>query len=221
MPELDGFDVLERAVVRRAPLVIFVTAFDRYAVRAFDASAADYLLKPFSAVRLQQALGRARARLPVRSGSRELVIEQHAGDEALKSLTARADDRGLIVRAHKRVTIIRFEQIEWIESVGNYVGIHTSSSRMLMRETMARVGARLDTRNFVRIHRGAIVNLRRVVELRSTSSRRRVVTLRSGARLRVSRRYRAALEAALGLNRDDPVGRTRAAAMSAGPTILP
>ena len=174
MPERDGLSVVRQLDESRrrvgAPVIVFVTAFDHYAARAFDADAADYLLKPFDTERLRRALAKARERF----ASPRLLV--HLGGDT---------------------HVVRLSEVEWIGSVGNYVNIHTASSRVLMRETMARLSTVLDGRKFVRIHRGAIVNLDCVAELRSTRSGGSVLTVRSGTRLRVSRRYRAALKAAL------------------------
>jgi two-component system, LytTR family, response regulator len=201
MPELDGFGVLAELADAGEPLpaIVFVTAFDEYAIRAFDVHAVDYLLKPFDEERLRLALGRARARL---TEHRRGVI-----DEQLGALVrdVRARDRyldRLLVKNEGSITVVDTGDIEWIEAADNYVRLHTGRGRMLMRETMKTLEERLDPRRFARIHRSAIVNLSRVRELQPLFSGEYVVLLTTGAKLTLSRGYRDTFRDRLGFGSD-------------------
>jgi len=185
MPEVDGFGVLEALEPRSMPAVIFVTAYDRYALKAFEVHAIDYLLKPFDRARFHKALARARAEL-------ERDRRGHALDQRLRALL---EDRALrspyarrlVVQDAGRVFFLRVEELDWIESAGNYVQLHAGRETHLMRETMKALEARLDPDSFVRIHRAAIVNLDRVKELRSGSRGEYVVVLEGGREIVSSR----------------------------------
>ena len=187
MPELDGFGVIAALQGAPMPAVVFVTAFDAYALRAFDVHAVDYLLKPFDEERLKLALNRVRGRLG----------EQRRGsiDEQLQALIrdVRARDNyaeRLLVKNDGSITVVDASDIDWIEAADNYVRLHTARGRLLMRETMKALEDRLDPRRFARIHRSAIVNLSRVRELQPTFNGEYVVLLSSGAKLTLSRGYR-------------------------------
>ena len=180
MPELDGFATLHAAGLgRRGPLIVFVTAFDNYAVKAFDVHACDYLLKPFGAVRFAATLQRVRAWLGNRDGRAPW----------LQQLTVKAPGRELVVPV---------ADIEWIEAVGNYVRLHTPSGRPMLRQPLGTLLLQLDPAVFARIHRGAIVNITQIRELKPRLSGDYVVTLRSGTRLRLSRSFRVELRRRLG-----------------------
>ena len=186
MPELDGFGVIAAIGPDRMPSVVFVTAYDEFALRAFDVHALDYLLKPFGRQRFQKALDRARDHL-----SRE-----RAGDLA-RRLLALVDEvrpvrpRGerLVVRSGARLVFVEIRQVDWVEAEGNYVRLHVGDESHLIRATMHAVEARLGSQ-FVRIHRSRIANMERVQELRVASNGEYEVVLRSGRALRVSRLYR-------------------------------
>ena len=154
MPECDGFDVLEAIGPERMPPVIFATAYDKYAVRAFDAQALDYLLKPFDEERFQQAMGRARRELKLGKGASEAlraVLEAVRGkSQFLKRLA---------VKSGGRVVFLRAADIDWIEAAGNYVTLHVGRDRHMLRATMNSLEPKLDSEEFVRIHRSTIVNL--------------------------------------------------------------
>jgi two-component system LytT family response regulator len=187
MPELDGFEVLDALDLARPPVVVFVTAYDQYALRAFDANALDYLLKPFEDERFQETLRRAREYL---EGQRT------RGDQAtrLRALVeARRAERPFLtriaVRAQGRVVFLPVGDIEWLEAADNYVRLHTGAGAFLIRETMAAVETRLDPGQFLRIHRSAIVNLNRITEVQPWFHGEHVVVLRHGTRLRSSRTY--------------------------------
>ena len=195
MPELDGFGVLDALAGTPIPVVVFVTAFDEYAIRAFDVHAVDYLLKPFDDDRLRLALARARARLAER---RRGEVDAHL-EALLREVRGRAafSDR-LLVRNDGSITVIDADDVEWVEAADNYVRLHTSRGRLLMRETMRALEHRLDPRRFARIHRSAIVNLSRVRELQPMFNGEYVVLLASGAKLTLSRGYRDQFRERLG-----------------------
>ena len=186
MPELDGLGVIAAVGPERMPSVVFVTAYDEFALRAFDVHALDYLLKPFGRQRFQKALDRARDHL-----SRE-----RAGDLARRLLALVEEGRPaqprrerLMVRSGARVVFVDVQHVDWVAAEGNYVRLHVGDESHLIRETMHAVEARLGSK-FVRIHRSRIVNTDRVQEMRITSSGEYELMLRTGRTLRVSRLYR-------------------------------
>jgi len=198
MPGLDGFGVLREVGVDRAPAVVFVTAFDQYALRAFDVHAIDYLLKPFTDDRFRQSLEQAK----------QLVRQGRLGDLSSK-LAALLDhdepapprprylDR-LVVKSGGKVTLLPVGEIEWIDAEGDYVRIHVGKTWHLLRETMKNLEDQLDSARFVRIHRSTIVNLEKVKELQPFFRGEYVVVLHNGTTLKLSRGYRDNLEARLG-----------------------
>jgi two-component system, LytTR family, response regulator len=199
MPELDGFGVLD-ALGPERPAVVFVTAFDAYAIRAFEVHAVDYLLKPFDEPRFRTALDRVRERVAARRGG---VPAPDAGglDARLDALLVqlRGDGRvptdwlaRIAIRETDRVTYVPVGDVDWLEADDNYVRVHTRGGARLVRETLKSLESRLDPRHFARIHRSAIVNLERVRELRPTFNGEYVVVLATGARLTLSRGHRDA-----------------------------
>jgi two-component system LytT family response regulator len=196
MPELDGFGVIANVGAENMPATIFVTAYDQYAIHAFEVHALDYLLKPFSDERFEQALERAHARIGSRS-SRE------TGD-GLDALFA-ADDAGrrryldrLVVKCSDCVRLLRSSEIDWIEAQGVYVSVHVGRSSLLHRASLCELAERLNPLEFTRIHRSTIVAIERVRRLEPHTHGEYIAVLADGTRLRVSRTYRAALEARLG-----------------------
>ena len=199
MPELDGFGVLREVGVERAPAVVFVTAFDQYALRAFDVHAIDYLLKPFTDDRFRQSLDRAKQL--VRQGrlgdlSRKLAALLD-NDESARAPAPSYLDR-LVVKSGGKVTLLPVGEIEWIDAEGDYVRIHVGKTWHLLRETMKNLEDQLDAARFVRIHRSTIVNLEKVKELQPFFRGEYVVVLHNGTTLKLSRGYRDNLEARLG-----------------------
>ena len=172
------------------PLVVFVTAFDGHALRAFEVRALDYLLKPFDRGRFSEALQRARRELEIRAngdiGRRLLALgrDERAG---------RQTDR-FLVKSGGRLFVVRTEDIEWIEAAGNYVRLHAGGATHLVRETMASIESRLDPHRFLRIHRSRIVNLQRVQELQPWVNGEYAVILQTGTRLALSRGCRERLQ---------------------------
>lgn len=187
MPELDGFGVLEAIGEARRPTVIFVTAFDRYALQAFEAVALDYLLKPFNRTRFQKAL--QRARLQIAREQRDDVDRRVAALLQHLRTPSKYLER-LVIRSAGRVVFLRVDDVEWFEACANYVRIHVGKETHLLRATMNALENQLDPRKFVRIHRSTMVKVDRVKELRSTFEGDSMVILQDGSRLHLSRGYR-------------------------------
>ena len=191
MPGLDGFGVLAALDRERLPEVVFVTAFDHHALRAFEAQALDYLLKPFSDERFHAVLAHVKRRL----------ASSVAADlgERLSAFTAPQELRGrqLVLRDGSRTVIIPFDDIDWIEAEDYCVRFHTRQDRPLVRGSLQQMAARLDSRTFVRIHRSAVVNVTRVREVRPLPSGDYEILLSTGARLRMSRTFRRAWDDAV------------------------
>jgi two-component system LytT family response regulator len=196
-----GFDVIAALPKTKCPHVIFVTAFDRFAVRAFEIHALDYLLKPVKEERFNASLARARAAIAgVRDGSMirrfwEMATELRAssGQNLLPPVTDR-----MPVKTNGRVMIVNVADIDWVEADGDYVSVHVGPKSWLLRETIAAAEARLALSGFVRIHRSTLVNIYRVRELLPLSKGEFTVVLRDGTELKLSRNYRFALERLLG-----------------------
>ncbi len=190
IPEIDGFGVLEATEHAYHPVIVFVTAFDQYAIRAFDAHALDYLLKPFNRTRFERALGRARQQ-----------IERQARDEVDQRVASLLRDlrspgkylERVVIRSAGRVVFLRVEDVAWFEAYGNYVRLHAGNESHLLREKMNTLESQLDPGKFVRIHRSTIVKIDEVKELRSSASGDHVLVLKNGSRLSTSRGYQQAL----------------------------
>ena len=187
MPGLDGFGVLDQVAPAPLPLVVFVTAYERHAVRAFDVHAVDYLLKPFDADRFAAAMDRTRGRLA--AGSDGLAAQ--AVHRLLEAMRARAPKPAevLSVRSGHRIVPVRVDEIDWVAAEGNYVRLHRGRSSYLLRETMACLEQALDPRRFRRIHRSTIVNVDRIAELVPWFGKDYKVVLRDGTELTLSRSY--------------------------------
>jgi two-component system LytT family response regulator len=177
------------------PFVVFVTAYDRYALRAFDVHAIDYLLKPFDRERFRQALSRAQQQLERTNGG-DLERRLTAIVQDLKPAKARTDR--FVVKSGGRIFFVRTGEIDWIEAAGNYVKLHVGTDSHLIRETMNAVEARLSSDMFVRIHRCHIVNIEQVRELQPWFNGEYVVFLKNGTRLTLSRGYRERLQERVG-----------------------
>ena len=181
MPECDGFDVLELLGAQLPPAIIFVTAYDQYALRAFEAGALDYLLKPFDNARFDRALARAKERIA------------HA-NPAAKRL-----DR-FAIKSTGQVSFVNIAEIDWIEAADYYACLHVGAKSHLLRRSMADLEEDLDPRVFCRIHRSAIVNLERIHALELREDGEHEVLLNDGTRLRMSRRYRKELQSRMGVS---------------------
>lgn len=202
MPGGDGFAVLEALPENERPVVVFSTAYDSHALKAFEVSAVDYLLKPYEDERFHAAVQRA-LRLLRPSGSEasdsqdlrrllELLGRQAAGESAF--------GERIQVKSGGELVLLKPEEIDWIEAEGDYMKFHTGGRSLLMRETMARLEARLDPKRFVRIHRSVIVNVDRIRKLAPSFAGDHTVVLRDGTSLRLSRSYHERLNALLGLS---------------------
>ena len=200
MPALDGFEVVEAVGPEAMPTTVFVTAYDQYAVRAFDMAAVDYLLKPYDDARFYRALDRAReaARRHAQSPAdlaaqlRDLLTAQapeaSGGDASAPEAHGPPVLDRLLVREGKRLAVLRTEAIDWAEAEGDYVALHVGPRTHLVRETLTRLGEQLGPR-FVRVHRSRVVNLDRVRDLRPTASGDCTVRMMDGSEVRASRRY--------------------------------
>lgn len=192
MPECDGFEMLAQLGPELTPAVVFVTAYDEHALRAFEVHAVDYLLKPYDDQRFAAALRQAKA--AVRSRQAEsfdsrlsrLLDYLHA-----KTAAPAGDERAdrILVKSAGEITFLKPEEIDWIEAEGDYMKFHAAGKAHLMRETMARLEVRLDPKRFVRIHRSTIVNIDRVRKLRPSFAGEYAVVLTDGTKLRLSRGY--------------------------------
>ena len=207
MPEMDGFTMLRQVDPARLPVVVFVTAFDQYALRAFDVHATDYLLKPFDDDRFRDAVSRAKHN--VRAGqlgrlSEELRALLDGVAPAAPTAAPPAPGPGgpylkrLVIKSGGRVTLLNVRDIDWIEAEGDYVKIHVGKAWHLLRETMKRLEAQFDPARFIRIHRSTIVNVERIKELQPYFRGEYVVILHDGKSLKLSRGYKEHLESVLG-----------------------
>jgi two-component system LytT family response regulator len=200
MPGLDGFGVVDAIGAAQMPATIFVTAYDRYALKAFEVSALDYLLKPFSDERFERSL--ARVLSFVRTSRREelnhriLSLLDQIQPKQPQNTGAHLDC--LIIKNGGRVHFLRVEEIDWIEAAGVYVQIHTAGKTWLHRISLGELEAKLEARRFLRIHRSTIVNLQRIRELHPHSHGDFLVVLHDGTELKLSRGYRQKVEASLG-----------------------
>jgi two-component system LytT family response regulator len=197
MPELDGFAVVRSVPSTELPGVVFVTAFDRYALRAFDVHAIDYLLKPFTRERFRTALSRARARLDRRGDDHIAALIDHL------HATRRYPTR-VAVRAADRFIVIDWRDVDWVEAADNYVKLHVGAKEFLLRDTLAAIEKQLDPERFARIHRSAIVQLDRVAELHPSSHGDVDVVLRGGARLILTRTWRERVQRLFGVQSAEP-----------------
>ena len=191
MPGVDGFGVIEAIGPEKMSTVVFVTAYDEYALRAFEVHALDYLLKPFDEERFQNALQRAKEQLRSESAG---ALEQRlmALLENLKAGQSHVDR--LLVKASGRVLFLKTDEIDWIEASGNYVRLHVGRESYLFRETMNAMEGKLDPAKFLRIHRSTLVNIDRIKEMQPWFSGEHVILLRDGTELRLSRGYRERFE---------------------------
>jgi two-component system LytT family response regulator len=196
MPRMNGFQVIDTIGADEMPMVIFVTAYDQHAIRAFEVRALDYLLKPFDRTRFTDALQRARAQIETQTtgdlGRRLIALMKDLKREPPKT------DR-LVVKSGGRLFVLRADEVDWIEAAGNYVRLHVGAQAHLLRETMNGIEARLDPERFFRIHRCRIVNVERIQEMQPWLNGEYSVVLRSGVRLTLSRGYRERLQEKLKL----------------------
>jgi two-component system LytT family response regulator len=209
MPEVDGFGVLEAVSANSMPVTVFVTAYDRYALKAFEANALDYLLKPYSDQRFETALARARMHLQTQKrdelSRKMLALFQDYNHHRLppQSMGPPRDGENkvdrLVVKSGGRVFFLKADEIDWIEAAGVYVYLHAGNKTHLYRETIGGLEAQLDPRQFVRIHRSSIVNIERIKELQPISHSEYLVILKNETQLKLSRNYRTNLRKRIGL----------------------
>jgi two-component system, LytTR family, response regulator len=195
MPEMDGFEVVRRVGPQNMPVTIFVTAYDRYAVRAFDANAIDYLLKPVGQARFERALARAKERIA--ESSKEDVAERIVATlEQIKRQDKYLDR--LPVSENGRILFVKTKEIDWIEANGNYARLHVGARTHEIRETLNSLERKLDPRDFLRIHRSTIVNVHLIKEIQPWFHGYHLVLLQNGQELRMSR-YQNEIAKRLGL----------------------
>jgi two-component system LytT family response regulator len=188
MPELDGFDVVRSIDAAELPAIVFVTAYDHYALQAFDVHAIDYLLKPFTKERFRTALARARERLLGRSRPGDV-------DKLIEHLrTTRRYPTRVAVRTTDKFVVVKWSEVDWVEAADNYVTLHVGGREYLLRETLASLEQQLDPARFGRIHRSALVQFDRIAELHPASHGEIDLVLRDGVRLTVSRTWREAFQ---------------------------
>jgi len=198
MPGLDGFDVIEEIGPEQMPVVIFVTAYDEHALRAFDVHALDYLLKPIDEERLHEAIDRAKTQLDQRRSSTlgdrlDALLDAVASGERTEAEAVGITER-FVIKTGGRITFVEADAIDWVEAAGDYVRLHTSEKVHLLRETMGGMEERLDPDRFLRIHRSTIINTERLTELRPYGNSEYIVVLDDGTELKLSRTYRDALD---------------------------
>jgi two-component system LytT family response regulator len=195
----NAFDIVEDIGVESMPLVVFVTAYDRHAVKAFEVHALDYVLKPVDPERLREAIERAASTLTVRDAVsladrlEGLLGEAQRTTRGAEPPAARAPERFVVRDGDDRVSLLEIDHIEWFESAGNYVCVHSRGRSYLMRTTMDRVAQRLATRAFIRVRRSAVVNVRAVASLERNGKSSFILHLRSGATVTSSRFYQPAI----------------------------
>jgi two-component system LytT family response regulator len=191
MPDLNGFEVLEQISKEHLPVVIFTTAYDHYAIRAFEAHALDYLLKPFNQARLHHSLERARAEL---LKSHEQNVQARLLDMLNTTKVESRPVRRLVIKTSGRVVFLDLNEIDWIEAAANYVRIHAGKDAYLLREGIGTMSAKLDSGRFVRIHRSFIVNINRIRELQPCENGEFIAVLRNGKELSCSRGCRSEVQ---------------------------
>ena len=199
MPDMDGFQVLKQIAPDEMPVVVFTTAYDQFAIRAFEAHALDYLLKPFDGERLHHAVERARGEL-LKFHNRDLtgrILDLLAKNMEPKMESKQVDDR-MVIRAGGKVVFLDVKEIDWIEAAANYVKLNVGKDSYLLREGIGSLSERLDPDRFVRIHRSVIVNVRKIKELQPCESGEYIAVLRNGKELSCSRGYRTQLQRLIG-----------------------
>lgn len=195
MPGVDGFGVLEALQPERIPTIIFVTAYDQYAVRAFEVYALDYLLKPFDQERFDKALARATAQI---SNQRNEAVNERILSALEELKTRPVHLERLVIKMNGHVFFIKAEEIDWLEAEGNYVRLHAGKESYLLRDTISALESQLDPKKFIRVHRSAIVNVDRITELQPWFHGEYRIILSEGVQLTLSRTYREKLHDLLG-----------------------
>jgi len=203
MPGCDGFETLSKVGAEAAPAVVFITAYDEHALRAFEVNAVDYLLKPYDDARFSAAL--QRAKLAVRQREAEAVnrrltqLLEYLHQDPTRSAPTKEElpsDR-ILLKSSGEIFFLKADEIDWIEAEGDYMKFHVAGRTHLMRETMARLEARLDPKRFIRIHRSTIVNIDRLRKLSPSFAGEYAVVLHDGTKLKLSRGYQERIGALL------------------------
>lgn len=195
MPEMDGFDVLESIGFERLPEIIFTTAYEQYAIRAFELHALDYLLKPFDQARFKEAIRYTKGRFGSERRNDE-GTQLRALVENIKNKPQHLER--LVIKSGGRITFLRTDEITWIEADDKYVHLHTSTARPMVRQTLSAMEEQLDPARFRRIHRSAIVNIEQIAELQPLFSGEYSILLQDGTKLTLSRNYKDKLFELLG-----------------------
>lgn len=191
MPEIDGFQVLKKINYEDIPCIVFVTAYDEYALRAFEVNALDYLLKPFDQQRFKKAVARVRNQLQNQT--------QNQLDSRLTRLVDSLDKSSsylerIMIKANGRVYFVKTDEVDWIEAAGNYLKLHCGKKNHMIRETMSNMEEKLDPDQFFRIHRSVIVNIEKIKELQPWFHGDYMITLLDGQKLTMSRNYKELLQ---------------------------
>ncbi len=201
MPEMGGFDVIDQVGAEHVQAIVFVTAFDQYALKAFEVHALDYLLKPFDDLRFTQTLARAKLQIESREinkiSKRLLALLEERESQKVLSTRQKPYLTRLMIKLASRVVLLKVEDIDWIEADGNYAKLHVGKKAHLLREKMHDLESQLDPQRFVRIHRSIIVNLDRIKELHPHFNGDYIVVLEDGRQLKLSRSRREQLETRL------------------------
>lgn len=196
MTEMNGFDVLQHIQTRPLPGIIFITAYDEFALRAFEFHALDYLLKPYDRERFSKAVAHARESIVSRPQSEVTTEQIKALLDSLKQSPGKLDR--LIVKTNGRIIFLRIEEIDWMEAAGNYIKLHVGNETHLMRETMNKLEEQLNPQQFIRIHRSTIINIAKIKELQPYFNGEYKVTLHNNTTVILSRGYRDNFTAVLG-----------------------
>ena len=196
MPEMDGFTMIETLGIENLPTVVFVTAYEQYAIRAFEIHALDYLLKPFDQARFEKAMKHVREKF---ADQRQNETEQKQIAALLENVKQKPRflDR-LVIKADGRIIFLKTEDIDWIQADDKYVHLHAGNKSHLVRQTLGAMEAQLDTQKFIRVHRSAIVNIGRIKELQPMFTGEHTIILENGTKLTLSRSYKNKLFELLG-----------------------
>ncbi|MCI0417215.1 response regulator [bacterium] len=199
MPGMNGFEMLQSLDTDKVPFIIFVTAYDEFAIQAFEVHALDYLLKPFDEERFKKALQHAKSRIRLLYQSQFMeqvsaLLSEYRDKERRRTAVYPAR---LEIRSAGHISYVEVQDVDWIEAADNYVVFHTPSGSHLMRESMNRIQTQMDPGKFIRVHRCAIINLDRVRELKTTRFGARIVVLQNGREVRASRSQKLKLEESL------------------------
>lgn len=187
MPEMDGFEFIDAIDPPKMPAVIFVTAFDQFAIQAFEKHALDYLLKPYNATRFYASLDRAVSNIR----NKQKGEMQNQLIDLLKEMSIpRKFIERIVIKTNHRVLFLKVDDVDWMEADGNYLDIHSGENTYLLRETLNNMEEKLDPSRFLRIHRSRIVNINQIQELKSASGQDCLVIMKDHTQLVMSRRYR-------------------------------